>query len=292
MSIVIVGAGPTSGRPSRAASGAKGCPSAWCQGIRENSSSLPRTSRKRESPPNLHPPTSGTPAPSGRRSVRWPIASARLRSSSTHPCPRASTCNRYSRRPWTTSARRSSSASSAPSPQSRPSSGRCSSGTQDSPVHDRRCRDQPQPGPYGRRDRLRRRGRIRPHAPRRTSGSGHPRRAHRDRRQHRAGRGPPTRRGRRHALAPSRLPRRLSGPARPRIGDAPQAVEPPRLHVAERSPHCADERAPLSGKDVSKRAGSPSSRRWRRSRSTRASPAAATPAPSSRSCWTMRMHKT
>jgi NAD(P)-dependent dehydrogenase (short-subunit alcohol dehydrogenase family) len=72
----------------------------------------------------------------------------------------------------------------------------------------------PNPARTGGRDLLRRRDRLRPDAPRRTSESGHPCRAYRDRRQHRARRRPPTRRRRRRPLEPPRRAPRISGSAR------------------------------------------------------------------------------
>jgi NAD(P)-dependent dehydrogenase (short-subunit alcohol dehydrogenase family) len=64
--------------------------------------------------------------------------------------------------------------------------------------------NQPQPGPHGCGNLLRRRSRLRPDAPRRTPRPGHPCRAHRDRRRHRPGRRSPPGRRRRRPLAPPR----------------------------------------------------------------------------------------
>ena len=82
----------------------------------------------------------------------------------------------------------------------------------------------PQSAPRRRRGLVRRRGGLRPDAPRGPPRQRRPRRAHRGRRQHRAGRRPPPRRGGRRSLGPPRRPRRLPDPARPRIGDARRSL--------------------------------------------------------------------
>ena len=260
MSIVIVGAGPNLGAAIARRFGREGMPVGLSPATGTSSNSSPRSSQRRGSPPTSSPPTSATPSalssaigaladrlgpvevleyspvPAGE--FMQPVLEttvddlrANLEFSVLGPVAAVTAVIDADARTW----------------------------LGHPPVHHRRRGDQPQSAPRRRRDLVRRRGRLRPDAPRRPPRPRHPRRAHRGRRQHRARRRPPrpTRSPTSSGATTPAAPTSRSGSAsNSRRGDALEPVEPPRLHVVERSPHCTDERARSPSEDVSRRAGS------------------------------------